>query len=252
MRCHTLGGKLDPAPPPATWAHADRPNRIASPGRSPSLEIKGKTRRTLGRRELENLARRAELFHTFLHHELQAAELMCWAILAFPETPAAFRKGLLGICLDEIRHMQLYASYLEGHGFHYGDFAVRDWFWQRVGSCRTPLQFVALMGMGLEGGNLDHTLRYEAWFEEMGDDEAVRIQQVVCREEIPHVRFAIHWFRTWTGGLDFERWRAELVAPLSPSMLQGKALHREARLHSGFDEGFLEELAAWRHGSPGS
>ena len=35
--------------------------------------------------------RRAALVHTFLHHELQAAELMCWAILAFPDTPEAFR-----------------------------------------------------------------------------------------------------------------------------------------------------------------
>ena len=47
--------------------------------------------------------RRAELLHTFLHHELQAAELMCWAILAFPETPEAFRLGLLGVARDEIR-----------------------------------------------------------------------------------------------------------------------------------------------------
>jgi len=252
LQATSIADKLEPAPPPDGWDHPQEALVIQRPGRDPALQTLEKTRRSLRRKELESLRKRAELFHTFLHHELQAAELMCWALLAFPETPIAFRKGLLGICLDEIRHLQLYDRWLTSRGFHYGEFAVRDWFWERVGSCRTPLQFVALMGMGLEGGNLDHTLRYEEWFREMGDQEAAQIQEQICREEIPHVRFAIHWFRTWTGGLEFERWREEIVAPLSPSLLQGKTLNRVAREAGGFDLAFLEELITWRNGSPGS
>ena len=81
---------------------------------------------------------------------IQAAELMAWAILAYPDTPLAFRDGLLKIALDEVRHMRLYRAHIERLGYRVGDFAVRDWFWMRVPTCPDPASFVAVMGLGLE------------------------------------------------------------------------------------------------------
>lgn len=192
--------------------------------------------------QLQDPKRRAQLIHTFLHHELQAAELMCWALLAFPESGTSFRRGLLGICLDEIRHMQMYRDYLVARGFAYGDFPVRDWFWQRTATCANALEFVALMGMGLEGGNLDHAARYGKAFTEVGDEDAAELQRIVAREEIPHVRFATKWFCEWSGGLDFDTWADSLVGPLTPALFRGREIDLAARREAGFTDEFLARL----------
>lgn len=219
--------------------------RLAAPGRPAELDVLGRTGRSVSRTQMANPRKRAQLLHTFLHHELQAAELMCWALLAFPDTPRAFRGGLLGICLDEIRHMGLYRGQLERLGFEVGDFPVRDWFWQRVRSCETPLQFTALMGLGLEGGNLDHTMRFESWFDEVGDREGAEVQRLVGDEEVAHVRFALKWFATWNGNADFAAWQQQLVAPLTPSLMKGAELDEARRQRAGFSAEFLEQLRSW-------
>jgi uncharacterized ferritin-like protein (DUF455 family) len=242
----SMAHKLSPPPVPTDDAeHA--PLRVPAPGRPTLLDVtwdKYKAPRSVA--ALRDVRKRASLLHTFLHHELQAAELMCWAVLAFPETPRAFKNGLLNICLDEARHMRLYAAHLALLGFAVGDFPVRDWFWERAPAAETPLQFVALMGLGFEAGNLDHSARYSALFRDAGDPEAAALQALVGHEERAHVAFAAHWFRAFTGGLDFERWRAALPAPLSPMVMRGKPIARAARLAAGLDATFLDALEAWQ------
>ncbi|MGK3966332.1 DUF455 family protein [Sorangium sp. So ce118] len=196
-----LEHKLAPPPVPSAWesdAAPPPPRRIERPGRPAELRISARAQKSPGPEALRNPARRAQLFHAFLHHELQAAELMAWALLAFPETPRAFRGGLVRIALDEVRHMQLYARYLAALGHRFGEFPVRDWFWSRVPSAASPAQFVAVMGMGLEGGNLDHTARFAERFRAIGDVEGAALTERVCAEEIPHVRFGVRWFRRFT------------------------------------------------------
>ena len=252
LETDVLEEKRLPSPPPGEWRDDPTSESVpAAPGRPRELQRIDKTPRSLKRSQLANPRRRAQLLHSFWHHELQAAELMCWAILRFADTPRAFRRGLLGVCLDELRHMRMYEAHIERLGFEIGGFPVRDWFWQRVASCETPVQFVALMGIGFEGGNLDHTRRFATWFEEVGDAEGARLQQVVGDEEVAHVRFAWKWFCEWTGiepgdGQDvFERWRAALVAPLTPSMMRGGELDRDRRREAGLTEEFLDSLHAW-------
>src|SRR4051812_5047737 len=93
------------ARPPVPRAPGPPAARLPPPGPPAELRITARARKSPGPEAIRAPARRAELIHTFLHHELQAAELMCWAILAFPGTPEAFRLGLLGVARDEIRHM---------------------------------------------------------------------------------------------------------------------------------------------------
>ncbi len=241
-----LQHKLNPPAPPDDWQE-DLPSlRLQQPGRPKELPTLERTARSLGKTSLDQPKQRAKMLHTFLHHELQAAELMGWALLAFPQTPLTFRQGLLNICLDELRHMRMYQQHLQHLGYGVGDFGVRDWFWQRIPQCQTALQFVALMGIGLEGGNLDHSQRFAQSFRQAGDEAGARLQEKVGEEEVMHVAFAVHWFKQWTGGLDFARWQDEIVEPLTPSMLQGKPLNTRARNLAGLDPEFLASLQQCR------
>jgi uncharacterized ferritin-like protein (DUF455 family) len=234
--------KQGPPPPPDHWARAPRAQRIAAPGRPGELRLKQKGARTPKPEGLADPRCRARLLHTFWHHELQAAELMCWALLAFADAPIDFRRGLLAICLDEIRHMQMYRAHMERLGHQIGDFPVRDWFWERVPACETPVQFVALMGMGFEAANLEHAPHFAEQFRNVGDEAGASIQQRVAFEERAHVGFAVRWFKRWTGGCRFDDWQATLPAPLSPLVLRGAQLDVAARVAAGFPREFVDGL----------
>jgi uncharacterized ferritin-like protein (DUF455 family) len=250
VRAESLAGKLSPPAVPATWEPGPVPvRRLSSPGRPPELRVVAKAGKTRG---LAAPSGRARAMHTFFHHELQAAELMAWAVLAFPDTPRAFRRGLVGIARDEIRHMHLYAAHIARLGFAVGHFPVRDWFWERVPRCADAASFVATVGMGIESANLEHSATFAARFREAGDEEGARLQERVGREEIAHARFGATWFRAFRSTLDFETWRRALAPPLSPILMRGRPLQREARLRAGQTERFLDELEAWQPDSPGS
>lgn len=238
-----LAYKRSPPPAPGLWASRNTPQAVPSaPGRPVELRVVAKARSGYGAKSAEA---RARTLHTFLHHELQAAELMAWAILRFRDAEDAFRQGLLRICLDEIRHLGLYARLLEERGVAWGTYPVRDWFWQRVPSCQTPVQFVSLMGLGVESANLEHASRFAEEFERHGDRQAAELQRLVERDEINHVAFGRHWFEVWEGALTFERWQAHLPAPLSPLLMRALPLNYAARTRAGMNDGFLRALASW-------
>jgi len=239
-----LQAKLHPPPVPTTWATSPSPLRLAGPGRP--KELLARTKRRKRPRDMRDPAKRAELMHTFLHHEVQAAELMAWALLCFPETPIAFRRGVLGICRDEIRHFTLYAEHLETLGYPYGTFPINDWFWKRVPmEPLSPLHFVARMGVGFEGGNLDHGLRFTAEFAAGGDARAAEIQAQITEEEIAHAAFGLHWYQEFAGAIDFDTWRSMLPAPLTPTLTRGLELNEDGRRRAGFPPAFLDALRRW-------
>jgi uncharacterized ferritin-like protein (DUF455 family) len=246
----TLGAKLFPAPVPEAWdPELASARRLARPGRPAELRVVPKATKTRG---LGAPSGRARVLHTFLHHELQAAELMAWAVLAFDDAPREFREGLVRIALDETRHMRLYAEHIERLGFTIGEFPVRDWFWERVPSCADAVSFVSMMGLGVESANLEHTASFAARFRSAGDEEGARLQERIGREEIGHVLFGVRWFERLRGPLEFEAWRRALPPPLSPLLMRGTPLQREARRSAGQPERFLDELEAWHPDSPGS
>ena len=245
----SLAAKLAPPPVPTSWEEAPPARRLPKPGRPAELRLVTKAPKTRG---LATAAGRARVLHTFLHHELQAAELMAWAVLAFPDAPPAFRRGLVRIAEDEVRHMGLYAGQIARLGFTVGSFVVRDWFWERVPSCADPASFVATMGLGFEGANLEHSRSFAARFRTVGDDEGASVQEIVGREEVAHVRFGAHWFTELTGGLTFDAWAAALPSPLSPMLMRGRPLDRDARTRAGFPAEFLDRLDAWQPVAPGS
>lgn len=244
----TIAGKLAPRVAPDTrrdehWTAAAPPRRLERPGRPPEWRVTSRSPSAPRPAALRDPAARSRIFHTFVHHELQAAELFAWALLAFPHTPREFRAGLLRLCEEELAHLRLYLGLLRRDGGEFGREPVRDWFWQRVPTCATPESFVALQGLGLEGANLEHSARYAAALRGVGDEEAALVLEHVERDEIGHVAFAAHWFERFTGApLDYDTWRAALPAPLTPAVLQGRPLNRAARRSAGLDDAFLARL----------
>lgn len=250
----SLAYKLAPPIMPSVFAastatartQAHDPSRLR-PGRPSELRVVwDKYKAPKSAAALASPQKRAHLLHTFFHHELQAAELMCWAVLSFPDTPMSFRRGLLSICQDEIRHMRMYSDHIQRLGFQVGDFPVRDWFWERTPQAKSAAEFVALMGLGFEASNLDHTARFASMFRTAGDVDGAQLQEQVGEEEIAHVAFGAHWFRELRGELSFENWASTLPSPLSPMVMRGKPLQRAARERAGMDPSFLDELEAWQ------
>ncbi len=237
--------KLHPPPVPEQFSESAVPERLQRPGRPKELRPAKRGERTPKLEALADPYYRARTLHAFFHHELQAAELMCWALLAFCDAELEFRKDLVRVCLDEIRHMNLYRGHIEALGCKIGDFGVRDWFWKRVPTCQTKQSFVALMGMGLEGANLEHAPVFAARFRAVGDEAGALVQERVGREELAHVRIATRWFTRWTGACDFDEWVTHLPPPLSPWVLRGEPIATELRRRAGMPDAFIEALAAY-------
>ncbi len=218
----------------------------ARPTRPPPLRVVDRAERIASHPEaLRSPEKRAAMMHSFAHHELQAAELFAWAILAWPEAPPAFRRGLAKIAADEARHLDLYLRRVEALGFAWGQWEVRDWFWQRLSSAKSPAHFVATMGLGFEGANLDHAARFASLLDQAGDPESAAIVRLVGEEERSHVAFAAHWFERFTGTLDAAVWRAHLVEPLSPLVMRGPAVDRAARERATMPEALIDAIVAY-------
>jgi uncharacterized ferritin-like protein (DUF455 family) len=246
-----LERKLAPPAPPGKFEEVAIERRTCLPSRPAPLSVSARAAKTPRPGALVRPEVRARLLHVFLHHELQAAEIFCWALLAFPQTPEEFRRGLVRLTLDELRHARAYRVEIERLGSSLGAFPVRDWFWERFASCQTPLEFVALMGLGFEAGNLDHCSTWAERFRAAGDEQGARCQELIEVDEVEHVAFAATWFRAFHGQLDFDSWRRALPAPLTPTVLRGNPINREARKQAGLDEAFLGELEAWDRAEPG-
>lgn len=243
-----LSHKLSPPPLPRAdredaWEPAPPSRRDLRPGRPSVLVPAAKKPKTPTGQQLRDPRKRALLLHVFLHHELQAAELFAWAMLTFVDAPRRLRLGWLKLLLDEARHMRLYEAELARLGHRVGDFPVRDWFWEHVPRCESPASFLALVGVGFEGGNLDHGARFATMLAEVGDHEAAAVEARVAEEEVAHVRFAVQWLAELGAPLaELEDLARLLPPPLSPLVLRGRPLAREARLAAGLAPSLLDAL----------
>lgn len=230
----------------ASWEPSPPSRRELRPGRPPELRPAVGKQKTPTGAQLASPEKRARLLHLFFHHELQAAELFAWASLSFVDAPRGLRAGWLKLALEEVRHMGLYAQEIERLGAQIGDFPVRDWFWDRVPSCTSAASFLALVGVGLEGGNLDHGERFEAMFEAVGDHASALAIRRVADEEVAHVRFAVRWLdKLGVPVRSLDELSRLLPPPLSPMVLRGQPFAREARLRAGLSPALLDAIEAY-------
>jgi uncharacterized ferritin-like protein (DUF455 family) len=244
VQATTLEAKL--VPPPADLDLADPlpPLRIAAPGRPPTLQIvpvkRGIVPPVAG---MHDPAQRARILHALANHELQAIELFAWALLAYPDAPLLFRRGLLAILADEQRHFALYADRLRAFATTFGDHPVTGHFWNKLDHLETPLHFICAMGLTFENANLDFANDYAAAARACGDNATAAALDQVHTDEIAHVHFAYAWLCRLAP--DTDPWAAYLAhvrPPLGPRRARGPRFDAEARRRAGFSPDFIAHL----------
>jgi uncharacterized ferritin-like protein (DUF455 family) len=250
----TLAAKLVPPP-----AELDLEGGVVShvplaPGRPKELVIvPGKQARVPPIAGMADPAQRARIIHALANHELQAIELFAWALLAYPDAPLAFRRGLVAILADEQRHLELYRCRLAAHGAAFGDFPVTGHFWNKLDHLVGPLEFVCAMGLTFENANLDFAGDYATAARAAGDTATAEVLDRVHTDEIAHVHFAWIWLAKLSDGDDdaWTRYLAHVKPPLGPHRARGARLDREARRRAGLDEHFIDMLEATSAKRPG-
>ena len=235
--------KLAPAPADLTDEDPGPPLRIEEPGRLPGLRFQ----RRIEVPSIEGMpdpAQRPRILHALANHELQAAELFAWALLAFPNAPPDFRRGLLRILDDEQRHTRMYIARLEDAGARFGDFPVNGYFWSKTGAITTPLRFLCAMSLTFENANLDHTLDYEEAARRSGDAKTAAVIERVHLDEIEHVRFGWTWLQVFKREDEtaWDAFRSNLTWPLRPAKARGRTFHRKGREAAGLDPEFIRRL----------
>jgi uncharacterized ferritin-like protein (DUF455 family) len=238
-----LAVKLAPAPAELTDESPGPPERIERPGRPPELEFQRRIE-VPSIAGMPDPAQRPRILHALANHELQAAELFAWALLAFPDAPQDFRRGLLRILDDEQRHTRMYIARVEDAGARFGDFPVNGYFWSKIDTINSPLRFLCAMSLTFENANLDHTLDYAEAARQAGDAKTAAVIERVHRDEIDHVRFGWTWLQAFKRD-DQSAWdafQANLTWPLRPAKARGRTFHREGREAAGLDAEFIARL----------
>lgn len=246
LRCDDLDAKLARPTEPFTDARpgaAWRPDRPARP-----VGLAFAARRTApAMPSPESLAdphRRGIAHHIMANHELQAAEVMAWMLVAFPEAPADFRAGLAEIAEEEQRHARMHVERCESLGVPFGSLPVNGWIWGQAQRFESVLDYLAGLPLTFEGRNLDHSAQFERWFRDAGDERSAAAMRTIHRDEIRHVAFGWDWLRRLKSPeqSEWDAYRTHLHWPLRPSKARGEPFDRAARLAAGLAPEFVAAL----------
>lgn len=251
--CHTLLESPDLATkciPPGTGQArlvddmaGRKPVWIDAPTRSDVLRMHKGAAKLPKLSALKDPVARQVTLERFAHHELQAAELFAWAILAFPDMPAGLRRGFLTTILEEQRHLGLYMDRLSALGSGLGQNKLSNYFWQHVPAIRAharPLEaFLAAMGLTLEQANLDFSMLYRDAFLQAGDEESAAAMQVVHDDEIGHVKLAAVWLPRLSQKPLAQAYQDAVPFPLSAARAKGRRFEVGARKKAGLDDAFI-------------
>ena len=132
----TIEEKLRPIDGAATDDSAGETLRVPVPGRPADLQFAPRrgapSMPPFGR--WSEPAQRGLVHHILANHELQAVEVMAWVLLAFPEAPPEFRRGLVDIIADEQRHTRMHIERAAMLGVRFGDYPVNRYIWGKAKS----------------------------------------------------------------------------------------------------------------------
>lgn len=189
--------------------------------------------------------KRALCMHRFAGHELLAVEIMAFALLAFPDAPSTFRRGLAHTMREEQGHVRLYMQQMERLGVKFGDLPLYRHFWMHTPYIQTPTHYVSMMSLTFEMANLDFAPMYGKSFAHHGDGDAAELMATILKDEIAHVKFGWRWLKQFSQGeqSDWDTWEKTLATTLlNPKRAKGFVIHEEPRKQAGIPEEWILKL----------
>lgn len=204
----------------------------------------GKERNPFPRlKDIESIKARAEMFHSFANHELQAIELLAYAILKF-DVDDVTRMNWYRTLKDEQKHFRLYEKRLKDWGYLFGSFPVNANFWDQISLMDTPVKFMNIFSLVFEQANLDFSSMYREVFKRIHDEESADILNTVFLDEINHVRHGVQCLKKWMPN-SVSMWSDFLEMmdfPISPRRARGPVFHANARRKTGLDDNFISNM----------
>jgi uncharacterized ferritin-like protein (DUF455 family) len=194
--------------------------------------------------ELHHPDKRAACLHRFAGHELLAVEIMAYALLAFPDAPPHFRKGVAHTLQEEQDHVRRYQKRIEEMGLKFGDLPLYKTFWSYVPHLTTPLRYISTMSLTFEMANLDFAPFYGSIFAENGDPLSSQLMQGIFEDEINHVSFGCRWLKKLKMPTEspWEAWKTALPPRVLPSRAKGPQFFADHRRLAGIDEEWISHL----------
>lgn len=148
------------------------------------------------RRSMNTIEGRAVLIHALAHIEFNAINLALDAVWRFPNMPQDYYSDWLSIAKEESYHFQLLAEHLGHLGYRYGDFPAHNGLWEMVEkTVDSPLARMALVPRTLEARGLDALPPILERMQQVKDQRAVEILQLIYRDEVGHVAIGNRWFQ---------------------------------------------------------
>jgi uncharacterized ferritin-like protein (DUF455 family) len=224
------------------------PRPAPEPGRPASLAVVHHKERLPRPGELSSSDARAECLHRFANHELQALEMMAWAVLAFPALPWSFRQGMLRNLHDEQRHLRMYLERLAGTRVAFGDLPCTGNFWAQAPRLQDALAFLCAVGLTFESANLDFALLYRDAFRGAGAEDEAGVMQRIHDDEIGHVAWSATWVRRMAepGESMLDTYRRATPFPLGLHRAKGRTFVASSRRRAGLDDAFIEAMRTAR------
>lgn len=188
--------------------------------------------------------KRAACLHRFAGHELLAVEIMAYALLAFPDAPKHFRKGVANTLMEEQGHVKLYIDRMNEMGIQFGDLPLYKHFWAHVPFLTSPIKYISVMSLTFEMANLDFAPLYGRSFSRYGDDASEALMQTIFEDEVAHVSFGYQWLKklktpetsTWNA------WRESVPVLLPHSRAAGFVVLDEGRKRAGIPQDWIDKL----------
>jgi uncharacterized ferritin-like protein (DUF455 family) len=217
-----------------------------TPSRPSGMEFKRHTReeKLPAFHEHADPDKRAACLHRFAGHELLAVEIMAYALLAFPEAPKHFRRGLANTLKEEQDHVKLYIERLAGLGIRFGDLPLYKHFWTHTAFLTSPLKYVSVMSLTFEMANLDFAPLYGKSFQRHGDEHSAALMRRILEDEISHVSFGWQWLRKMKApdNSEWQAWRENVPDLLTVKRARGFLVHEEPRKKAGIPHDWIQKI----------
>ena len=227
-----------------TLEHQRSVDAIPIPGYPKNLTLVAP--RKLKRRGMQAQTGRNILMHAIAHIEFNAINLALDAAYRFRNQTFEYYQDWVSVAADEARHFNLIRDYLTNNDCEYGDFPVHNGLWDMaVQTADDVVARMALVPRVLEARGLDVTPTMIDKLNNVGDQAAVDILQVIYQDEIGHVKIGSHWFNVQCAQRDIEP--RETFKKMIETHLHGELkgpFNIAARLQAGFDEIELQNLSS--------